>query len=73
MSEPRYTMDVIKARDEIMKLTAAELLALRELLEGYYELPPDVGVREPRDPRWPLLSGGAEAHPEDPQTLRDPC
>ena len=54
MEDAQYTKEVIEAHKAIQKLTAAELITLRELLEGYYDLPPDAGVREPRRPLAPL-------------------
>lgn len=55
----------------IRSLTAGELIALREELRGYFDMPDDeggAGVREPRQPYPPLnpLRGlGATAEKED--------
>jgi len=63
--EPRFTPAVLKLaktiREGVRGLTMVELLALREALGNDMDLPPDIGVREPRRPG--PLSGGAAGVP----------
>ena len=61
----KYTPKVMTLAQEIRVLTVGELLALNETLKGYFDVPPppDIGVREPREPIIP--QGGLEAFADD--------
>ena len=57
-----YTRDVMDLANRIRKLTIGEMLALKEALSGDFDLPPDIGVREPANPhgRGPTRSATAD-------------
>ena len=65
MAEMRkYTPEVVSLATRIHALTVGELLALREALRADFDPPPDIGVREPRNPAGG--SGAARAVVERP-------
>lgn len=60
----QYTPKVRQLVIDIRTLTIGEMLALREALQGEFDLPPDIGTREPREPVKPRPSSGAYADEE---------
>jgi len=63
---PSHTARTLKIAKQIRDLTIGELVALREILKGEWDiLPPDIGVREPRRPTPSAGSTGVTATPEE--------
>ena len=58
-SGAKYTRAVMDLAKGIRELSVGEMLALKETLAGDFDLPPDIGVREPVQPNGPTMPSQA--------------